>query len=49
MFLFHLFFQGKVHERLGHTNKALKYFNMAISLDPKEGTAIKVNTNYCLL
>ena len=33
---------GQVHRTLGHTNEALKYFNIAISLDPKEATALKV-------
>jgi Tetratricopeptide repeat len=33
---------GQVHRTLGHTYEALKYFNMAISLDPKQATALKV-------
>ena len=31
-----------MHRTLGHTYEALKYFNMAISLDPKQATALKV-------
>ena len=32
---------GQVQQRLGLTHDALRNFNVAISLDPKEGTALK--------
>ena len=31
-----------MHRTLGNSAEALKYFDIAISLDPKEGTALKV-------
>jgi anaphase-promoting complex subunit 3 len=32
---------GSIHQRLGNTSDALRFFNVAISLDPKESAALK--------
>lgn len=35
---------GRAYQRLGRNDEALKYYNFAIDLDPKEAAGLKVNT-----